>query len=265
MFIYSFEESLLNANNLNLLGSCRISLDVNESQLCKLILNCPFMLDLYIWLQWEDFFRPKYGTFKSFVIKHEREFKDLLLFETSIGEMIRLPVDTNCDSFERELNAMHIRSAAGHLCSSIIQGGLITQFPINVYQTTMNTWFCLLRSLAIVRDDNVDPIKYILEFLMYLPILIGQSRIIEQLVLQPLDKVFDDVSDGTINARTRLWNLADVNQRRKLELWGHTINVNEWKNEKKWLGHIEDLEENSTVQLGSECIEKEKTGKGMLF
>ncbi|CAF4681057.1 unnamed protein product [Rotaria sp. Silwood1] len=255
--IIRFEESLLDINGLNQLDMCPISLNVNETQLCQLILYSPLMTNLYTWLQWLNFFQPKYGTFKSFITKHERKFKDLRLLEASTGEVYRLPIDASLATFEHELNATHIRSAVGHLCALIIEEGLITRFPINVYRTSMDTWFRHLRSLATLQNDHIDPIQHILDFLMYLPILIGQSRIIEELILVPLDKVFDDISDNPINVRTRLWDIANVQQRIKLELWGHTLNIVEWKNEKKWSGG-EELEEKSILKSENEFIQQQQ-------
>ncbi|CAF3697074.1 unnamed protein product [Rotaria sordida] len=255
--IIRFEESLLDINGLNQLDSCPISLNVNEIQLCQLILHCPLMTNLYTWLQWLNFFQPKYGTLKSFITKHECKFKDLRLLETSTGEVYRLPINASLATFEHELNEMHIRSAVGHLCSLIIEEGLITRFPINVYRTSMDTWFRHLRSLATLQNDHIDPMQHILDFLMYLPILIGQSRIIEELILVPLDKVFGDVSDNAINVRTRLWDLANVQQRIKLELWGHTVNIVEWKNEKKWLGD-DEWEETSILKSENEFIQQQQ-------
>ncbi|CAF4060287.1 unnamed protein product [Rotaria magnacalcarata] len=254
--IIRFEESVLDLNSLNQLDICSTSLNINATQLCQLILHCPLMTNLYTWLQWINFFQPKYGTLQSFIAKNEIEFKDLQLFETSTGELYRLPIDASLATFEHELDAMHIRSAVGHLCSLIIQEELITRFPINVYRTSMETWFRHLQSLATLQNDHTDPMQHILEFLMFLPILIGQSRFIEELILLPLDKVFDDVSDNQINPRTKLWNSANAQQRIKLEVWGHKVDISEWKNEKKWLGG-EESEERSIIQTAHELIRQQ--------
>ncbi|CAF3761406.1 unnamed protein product [Adineta steineri] len=245
--IIRFEESLLDINGLNRLDICPTSLNIDENQLCQLILHCPLMTDLHIWLQWLYFFQPKYGTLKSFIIKHENEFKGLRLLETSTRELFRLPNHTTLDIFERELHAIHIRSAVGHLCALIIQEGLITRFSFNVYRTSMDTWFRHLRSLATLQNDQINPMQCILDFLLYLPVLIGQSRVIEELILGPLDDVFGNDQENTINARTRIWNIATKEQRLKLELWGHIVNIMEWKNENKWLGQ-EDFEEQSIIK-----------------
>ncbi|CAF4076240.1 unnamed protein product, partial [Rotaria sp. Silwood2] len=45
-----FEESLLDVVSLNRLDICPSSLPVDETQLCKLILQCPIMIDLNTWL-----------------------------------------------------------------------------------------------------------------------------------------------------------------------------------------------------------------------
>jgi hypothetical protein len=264
LFNSSFEESLLDINGLNRLDICPTSLNVDEAQLCQLILHCPLMTDLHTWFQWLYFFQPKYGVLKSFIAKHQSEFKDLQLLETSARELFRLPIDATLASFEHELNAIHVRSAVGHLCALITQEGLVTRFSYNVYQTSMDTWFRQLRSLATLHSDHINPMQCILEFLIYLPVHIGQSRIVQELVLVPLDRVFGDNVDNVINARTRIWNLADAKQKTKLELWGHTINIAEWKNEQKWLGH-EDLDESSIIKSGNEFIQKPNTNQGKLF
>jgi hypothetical protein len=263
LFGSSFEESLLDVNGLNRLDICPTSLNVDETQLCQLILNCPLMTDLHTWLQWPYFFQPKYGSLKSFIAKHEQRFKDLRLLETSSKELFRLPIDATLATFEHELNEMHIRSAVGHLCALIIQEELVTRFSFNVYRMSMDVWFHHLRSLTTLKNDHVNPMQRILDFLMYLPVLIGQSRIIEELVLRPLDDVFGKDRENGINARTRIWNLADPKQKIKLELWGHTINVIEWKNENKWLGH-EDSEEKSMIKSKNDFIEKQNIDAGKL-
>jgi hypothetical protein len=215
------------------------------------------MIDLYTWFQWLYFFQPKYGTLKSFITKHENQFKDLRLLETSTRELFRLPIHATLDTFESELRELHICSAVGHLCALIIQEGLVTRFSYNVYRTSMDTWFRYLRSLATLKTDQINPMQCVLDFLMYLPVLIGQSRIVEELILGPLDDVFGNDGENGINARTRIWNMADVRQRTKLELWGHTINIIEWKNENKWLGR-DDSEERSIIKSENKLIQKGK-------
>ena len=100
MFDSSFEESLLDLNGLNRLDICPTSLNVDETQLCQLILHCPLMTDLHTYLQWLYFFQPKYGTLKYFITKHGHDFKDLRLLETSTRELFRLPIDANLGTFE---------------------------------------------------------------------------------------------------------------------------------------------------------------------
>lgn len=221
-------------------------MNVDENQLCQLILRCPLMIDIHIWLNWSYFFQPKYGTLKSFIIRHEQKFKDLRLLETLNQELFRLPLEATLNTFENELNSMHIRSAIAHLCTLIIQEGLITRFSFNVYRTSMTVWFRHLRSLTTLQNDQVNPMQYILDFLMILPEIIGQSRVVEELVLRPLEEIFGNDRENGMNARTRIWNLADTKQKTKLELWGHLVNVSEWKNENKWLG-IEESEEKHVV------------------
>jgi hypothetical protein len=260
----SFEESLLDINGLNQLDICPTSVNIDETQLYQLILQCPLMTDLNTWLQWLYFFQPKYGTLKSFITEREHNFKDLHLLETSTGELFRLPIDATLTTFEHELNAMQIRSAVGHLCALIIQQDLITRFSFNIYRISMETWFRQLRSLAMLQKDSIDPMQYILNFLSYLPILIGQHRIVEELVLVPLDVVFGNERENGTNARTKIWNLANVKQKTKLEFWGYMLTVTEWKNEKKWLGE-EDLEEKSVMKSEKQFIQNENITKGKLF
>ncbi len=254
---------MLDVNGLNRLNICPTSLNVDETQLCQLILHCPLMTDLHTWLQWSYFFQPKYGTLKSFLTKHDHKFKNLRLLETSNHELFRLPINATLATFEDELNSMRIRSAVGHLCALIMQEGLVKRFSFNVYRTSMDTWFRYLRSLNALQNDHIDPMQCILDFLMYLPVLIGQSRLIEELVLHPLDDVFGHDRENKINSRTRIWNLANPKQKTKLELWGHTVDIKEWKNENKWLG-CEDSEENFFIKLEKEFKQKESFDTGKL-
>ena len=213
------------------------------------------MTDLPMWLQWAHFFQPKYGSLNSFIAQHERDLADLRLLETSTHEIVRLPTRATLSSFEQELNAMRVRSAVAHLCALIIQEGLVSRFSFNVYRTSMETWFRQLSSLAMLRNNQTHPLRSIVEFLVCLPVLIGQARIVEELILGPLDEVFGaDLTNG-INARTRLWNLADAQQKTRLELWGHTVNVHEWKNENKWLGQG-DLNDDSMISDDSSAVER---------
>ena len=194
------------------------------------------MIDLYQWLQWLDFFQPKYGHLHSFIGKHEKDFQGILFLETSKTELVRLPFDASSQSFEKELFAMNIRSAIGHLCSLIVQEGLVTRLSFSVLRTTMETWFHHLQALTILNNDSINPLRSILEFLIFLPLFIGQSRVLEELILGPMDHVFDN----ELNIRIQLWNLADRRLRIKLEFWAHKINIDEWKNNKKWTGEIEE-------------------------
>jgi hypothetical protein len=262
LFGFSYEESLLDVHGLNRLDICPSSLNVDETQLCQLILDCPLMTDLYTWFQWVHFFQPKYGALKSFIAKHEqKKLKELRLLETSNKELFRLPIDATLSTFERELNSMHIRTAVGHLCALIIQQGLVTHISFNVYRTSMITWFRRLRSSTTLQNDHIDSMQYILDFLMYLPELIGQSRVIEELILRPLDDVFGNDRVNGINSRARIWNLADSKQKTKLELWGHIVNITEWQNEKKWLG-LADLEDKASVTIENKSIQKQNLDAG---
>lgn len=264
LFDFSFEESLLDVNGLNKLDICPSSLNVNENQLCQLLLHCPLMTELHTWFQWSHFFQPKYGTLKSFLTRHEDEFKNLRILETLNQELFRLPLEATLSTFENELKLMRIPSAVGHLCALIIQEGLVTRFSFNVYQTSMITWFHHLRSLTTLQSaEQINPMQHILDFLMILPVHIGQSRIVEELVLRPLDDVFSNDRDDGISARTRIWNLADLKQKSKLELWGHTFNVVEWKNENKWLGR-EDSEETLIIKSKNEIVQQQNIYTGKL-
>ncbi|UJR37109.1 hypothetical protein I4U23_029813 [Adineta vaga] len=258
--IIRFEESVLDVNGLNHLNVCPTSFNVNELQLCQLILHCPSMIDIPTWFQWLYCFQPKHGTFKSFIHKHQNTFKDLHLLETSTGELYRIPNYTTLDTFERELHALHIRSAVGHLCALIFQEGLITRFSFNVYRTSMGTWFRFLRTLEKVQNDQINPMQCILDFITYLPVLIGQSRIIEELILGPLDDVFGNDCENNINVRIRIWNLANMQQRTKLELFGYMINIVEWKNEEKWLNQVE-LEEQFEVKITDTLLQKDNINR----
>ncbi len=122
----------------------------------------------------------------------------------------------------------------------------------------MIEWFRQLRSETTLEND---PIKCILDFLTYLPELIGQSRIIEELVLRPLDDVFGGDRANGMNARTRIWYLADVTQRTKLELWGYTVNITEWQNKSKWL-EFEDCEDSTNIRYKNESVQEPKPNPG---
>ncbi|CAF1642134.1 unnamed protein product, partial [Adineta ricciae] len=254
--IIRFEESVLDVNGLNRLNVCPTSLNGEPLHLCQLILHCPLMTDLHTWLQWSYFFQPKHGTLKTFINKHEDLLKDLHLLETSTGELYRLPDHTTLETFEHELRKFHVRSAVGHLCALILQEGLITHFSFNVYRTSMDTWFRHLRTQVKLQSEQIDPLEYILDFITYLPVLVGQAKIIEELILVPLDNVFDNV-DGT-NMRKKLWDLADMQQRTKLELFGHLMDIDEWKNDSKWLDEDES-QENSASNMSQRLLPENST------
>ncbi|CAF1112321.1 unnamed protein product [Rotaria sordida] len=242
--IIRFEESLLDFNQLNRIDICPPMPIADENQLCQFIRQCPIMIDMYTWLQWTYFFEPKYGNLKTFIRKHKYPLQNLLLLETSAHELLRLPADATLKSFEDELHAFHIRSAVGHLCTLInCEYGLTTRVPLNVYRTSIRTWFIHLQSSAMIQDNNGEPMKYILEFLTYLPVFIGQARLIQEIILGPLDDVFRRVGINSVSVRTRIWNIADERQRNKLEIWGHTLDINEWKNNSKWSGEYRSVED----------------------
>ena len=252
---------MLDVDGLDRLDICPHSLNVNETKLCELILNCPLMIDLHQWFQWLDFFQPKHGTLKSFIDKHKKDFQKLRLLETSNRELFRLPSHATLATFEQALKSLHIRTAVGHLCSLIVQEGSVTQISFNVYQTSMITWFRQLRSES---TSPSGPMQCILDFLMYLPKLIGQSRIVEKLVIRSLDDVFGGERVDGINARQRIWHLADAKQRTKLELWGYTVDILEWQNEQKWSG-VEEVEERSSMRSDNPFTQATTANPGTLF
>ena len=179
------------------------------------------MTNLYTWLQWISFFQIQYGNLKTFIRKHSRSLEDLLLLETSNNELLRLPNDATLQTFEHKLTSLHIREVVGHLCALITcEYGLITRIPLNIYRTTMHTWFTHLQSSSMIHNNDLyqQPMKYILQFLIYLPISIGQARIIQEIVLGPLDDVFWANRINFITPRAMIWNLADKYQRNKLEI-----------------------------------------------
>ncbi|CAF2616469.1 unnamed protein product [Rotaria sp. Silwood2] len=241
LMIY-FEESLLDVVSLNRLDICPSTLPVDEAQLCKLILQCPIMIDLNTWLQWLYFFQPKYGSLKMFITRKQTELDGLLLLETSTHELFRLPIDSSLTHFEQELAKMNVRSAIGYLCTSIILEHIqVNRLPLSIYRQVMHTWFVLLQSSATFGHEPIEPMQYILDFLIYLPVLIGQKLIVQELVLAPLDDVFrmDDQDKKLINNREKLWSLANDKQKNKLEIWGYLLDIKEWRNTTKWTGQTQ--------------------------
>lgn len=240
--------------SLNRLSRCPPSLLVDESQLCHVILQCPIMTDLSAWLQWSHFFQSRHGSLKAFIHRKAQEFDRLLLLETSNHELLRLPMDSSPENFEKELQKGNIRSSVGHLCALIITEYVqVNHVPFTIYRQIMHTWFIQLRSMATLQENTIEPMQYVLEFLTYLPSLVGQTRIVQELILEPLDQVFsdddddDDEENETINVRQRIWMLADRKQRNQLEMWAYILDVDEWKNENKWKG-VQDIEEEQPLQ-----------------
>ena len=252
---------------MNRLSICPPTLLVDETQLCQIILQCPTMMDLLTWLQWSDFFQPRYGSLKTFLTRYEYEFSQLVLLEISNHELLRLPSDFSLANFEKELEENHIRSAVGHFCALITRDYVqISRLPINVYRQVMITWFTRLRSLAQLQPDPFQPMQYVLEFLNYLPKLIGQTQIVQDLILDSLDDVFIDEEENTaINTRQSIWKLANEKQRDKLEMWGHTLDIDEWKNENKWKGIIKPQEKFSSHNLDTEIPKFVHLGKSIFF
>ncbi|CAF4183220.1 unnamed protein product, partial [Rotaria magnacalcarata] len=253
--IIRFEESLLDFNHLDRIDTCPLMPTTDENQLCKFILQCPIMTNLYCWLQWTYFFEPKYGNMKSFIRKHMYSLQHLLLLETSSYELLRLPSDATLKSFEEELNALRVRSAVGHLCALITcEYGVTARVPLNVYRTSMRTWFIHLQSLSMTSGNSRQPMQYVLDFLTYLPILIGQARLIQEIILVLLDDVFRSSGPGTVSARKKIWELADEKKKNKLEIWGHTLDIEDWKNNKKWLEQDYSIEEHQESALESNIV-----------
>ncbi|CAF1258977.1 unnamed protein product [Adineta steineri] len=255
-----FEESLLDEVNLNRLNMCPSSLLVDESQLCKVILQCPIMNDLPTWLQWSHFFQSRYGQFKMFIARKQQELDGLLVLETSNHELLRLPIDSSFEQFENELNNGNVSASVGHLCSLIIYEYVqVNRMPLNIYRQVMTTWFIRLRSSAQLQRDQKEPMQYILEFLIYLPTLIGQSRIVQELILDPLDEVFSSNEDSDeFNPRERIWMLADRKQKSKLEAWAYLLDIDEWKNENKWRA-LEEIQEEIDIQQPNHEIQNKQT------
>ena len=225
------------------------------------------MFDLPTWLQWSDFFQSRHGSLKTFIARKAEELDRLLLLETSNHELFRLPSDYSLENFEKELNHGNIRASVGHLCALIIfEYVQVNQLPFTIYRQIMITWFIRLRSSAQLQGDNIEPMQYVLEFLTYLPSLIGQSRIVQELVLDLLDEIFgNDEDNQVINPRQRIWMLADGKQRSKLEMWAYILDIDEWKNENKWKGIEELQQEINTQQPIVELPKKETIHQGKLI
>ena len=260
-FFSSYEESLLDVVAANRLGLCPPALLVDDTQLCRIILQCPIMMDLYTWLQWPHFFQPRYGTLKTFLARNEHEFNQLLLLEISDGELLRLPNDFSRQNFEKELEQKNIRSAVGHLCALIAcEYVQVNQLPLTIYRQVMTTWFIRLRSAAQSQSSSINPMNHVLEFLTYLPALLGQTRIVQELVLESLDDVFGNKEENEpVNPRQIIWNLANVQQRSKLEMWAYTLEINEWKNENKWRGIDESTDEVAQKKQETQSVSRGKS------
>ena len=242
--VSSFEQSLLDFNNLDRVNTCPLMHINDENQLCQFLLQCPVMTNLYTYLQWNHFFQLEYGNLKSFIRKHIHSLQDLLVLETSTDELLRLPTDATLKKFENELASLNVRSAVGYLCALIISDYvLITRLPLNIYRTSMHTWFTHLQSLSMIQGNAQEPMRYVLEFLTYLPVSIGRTRVIHEMILGPLDDVFWRNGINVISTRATIWRLADEKQRSKLEIWGHTLDINDWKNNTKWSGQHQPSEE----------------------
>jgi hypothetical protein len=235
-------------DTLNRLDICPPSMNVDDNKLCQIISTAPVLVDLPSWLGWNTFFQPKYGEFKSFIQKNQSLFDDLLLLETSTSELVRIPLKANQNSFQEHLKRNNIRQAVADLCSIIVQEGAIIHFSFNVFQTFIETWLNQLRSLAIVKNDLKIAFSYILEFVVYLPPLIGQTRLVKEILLESFDQIFQAECQTGPNPRASLWNHADRAQRTKLEYWGYLLEINEWKNEKKWSGDNDDNDDQKPIE-----------------
>ncbi|CAF4763437.1 unnamed protein product, partial [Rotaria sp. Silwood2] len=113
-----------------------------------------------------------------------------------------------------------IRLSVGHLCALIIcEYVKVNQLPMIIYRQVINTWLIRLRSSAELNENSIEPMRYVLEFLTYLPILIGEQRIVQELLLEPIDEIFVNNEDDQIfNTRQRIWKLANAKQKSKLEV-----------------------------------------------
>jgi hypothetical protein len=256
IFFCSCEESLLDETNLNRLGLCPPSIRVDENQLCKIILQCPIMFDLSTWLQWPNYFQAKYGPLKMFLARKVDTFARLLLLETSDHELLRLPIDSSFDLFEKELNAGNIRISVGHLCALIVcEYVTVNQLPMYIYKQVISNWLIRMRSSAELNPNSHEPTRCILEFLTYLPILIGQSRIVQELLLESIDEIYANNDDDQVwDVRRRIWRLGNHHQRSKLEVWGHLLDIDEWKKENKWKG-IEEPQEDPVIHLTYKTVQ----------
>jgi hypothetical protein len=188
----------------------------------------------------------RYGPLKTFIARKQQELDRLLLLETSNHELLRLPKDPSFDNFQKELYSGNIRSSVGHLCAlTICEYVTINHFPVTMYKQVITTWLVRIRSAYELNPNGIEPMRYILEFLTYLPVLIGQSRIIHDVLLESIDRIFDNDEE---NLRQRIWILANAKQRSKLETWGHLLDIDEWKNENKWKG-IDEPQEEPMIQF----------------
>ena len=237
---------MLNEASLQRLGLTPASIHVDEEQMCKIILQCPIMSDLSTWLQWPNYFQTKYGPLKSFIARKEDKLCHLLLLETSDHELLRLPTDSSFALFEKELLEGNIRMSVGLLCSLIVsEYQTVNRLPMNIYKQVISNWLIRMRSSAQLAPTRVEPMRYVLTFLTYLPILIGRSAIVEELLLETIDEEYAsncDQDGETLEPRRRIWELANRQQRNKLEVWGHLLDIDEWKRENKWNG-IEEVQE----------------------
>ena len=229
------------------MDNCPYSLDLDAKNLCQIISVAPVLIDLPEWLQWNDFFQPKYGDLKLFIENNRDMLPNLILFETSKSEIFRLPSNPRSESFQNHLSSNNIRLAVAELCSIIIQEGSIAYFSFNVYRTFIETWLRTLRSSAVLSNNLNHWLSYILQFFVYLPTLIGQSRLVKEMLLEPFDQIFQNEFDTNINPRLLLWNQATRTQRMKLELWGYKLEINEWKNTNKWSGQIDETDDEVSI------------------
>ncbi len=247
---------------LSRLGICPASVLVDESQLCQIILQCPIMTDLLTWLQWTNYFQLRYGPLKTFIARKQQELDGLLLLETSNHELLRLPNHPSFENFEEELYSGNIRSSVGHLCALIICEYItINHFPITIYTQVMKTWLVRIRSAYELNSNGIEPMRYVLEFLTYLPVLIGQSRIVQDLLLDSIERIFDNDEE---NLQQRIWTLANAKQRNKLEVWGHLLDIDEWKNENKWK-KIDEIQEEPIIQFNFEQFKQQTEIQGKII
>ncbi|CAF2724923.1 unnamed protein product [Rotaria sp. Silwood2] len=86
--------------------------------------------------------------------------------------------------------------------------------------------------------------------------------------LEPFDRIFQAECQTERNPRASLWSYADRTQRMKLEYWGYLLEINEWKNERKWSGdndEDDDQKAMENVQKPSVISKRDETTIAIAF